>query len=698
MNESEAVASSAALATAALPEIHYVSPPAWIRTDPDPTVPDGALDELTDDGVLRVLLDRQVSLMEPGVATYTHVVQRALTRAGAERVANLAIEFDPDDERLEIHTIRIRRGGSFIEFARPGAMQLLRRETKLERLAINGRLTASIVVPELRVGDELEVAATHHAALAVLSGRHAGWLVFDARHPWLEMRLRLLHPKTRPIALKAFNSPPPPDVIPFADGQDLRWSLIAQKRLPAEDLVPPWAINRPCYQFSEFTTWNEVAQIFVSHYQADELPPEIEAARAAIAAKSTDPSVRAIEWLRFVQGALRYFALSFGDGRLLPRGLDTIWSQRFGDCKDAARLYVAGARALGLDACAALASTTHGLSLNEWLPAAQHFNHMIVRVRIGAETHWLDPTLPSQGGKLQQVLIPHAGWALPLTTETNALEALPLATPVRVLDCEDRLTLGKDLDSPGRLSRQMTFSYWSADNVRHGIADDGSSKAAGRLLQQITAHWPDAVESEPPTFSDDPESNQIIMRCGYEIRSPWALSQSGQGRRHIALLDTVTGKELPSLAVTQRHSPILLGHPRSVRWRATVQMPPNWSGSGWSEVLEAPGLLLTNNLQIEDTTVTATHEVIISNWSMPSDKAADYVRLETETRKNTIQLFATVGMYRIVASGESSPDRTARNVVLRVGVALFVLMIIQALSHCEVPEPPAPTAPESSGR
>jgi hypothetical protein len=82
---------------------------------------------------------------------------------------------------------------------------------------------------------------------------------------------------------------------------------------------------------------------------------------------------------------------------------------------------------------------------------------------------------------------------------------------------------------------------------------------------------------------------------------------------------------------------------------------------------------------------------------MPADRAADYVRVETNTRKSTIQLFATVGMNRIVPSGGSSSERTTQNVVLRVAVALFVLVIIQSVSHCAVSEPPVSTAPESSG-
>jgi transglutaminase-like putative cysteine protease len=127
--------------------------------------------------------------------------------------------------------------------------------------------------------------------------------------------------------------------------------------------------------------------------------------------------------LRVVQRELRYFAFSLGEGGLIPRPLDAIWSTRFGDCKDAAKLYTAGARRLGLEASAALVSTTHGYSLGDFLRSGV-FNHCIVRLRLDGASYWLDPTVSVQSGKLRDVLQPHAGWALPLTPQTTGLERL----------------------------------------------------------------------------------------------------------------------------------------------------------------------------------------------------------------------------------------------------------------------------------
>lgn len=210
MNDSGASSERPARAVQPQVALRYAPDPAWVEDNPPPMMPERSLEDFTDQGVLRILQDTQLNLTEPGVAVHMRVLQRVLTRAGAERAANLAIEFDPAYEQLEIHSIRVLRGEDAAEYAQPDAMQLLRRESQLERLALNGRLTASFVVPDLREGDQLEIRFTQFSAHPALSGRYGGWLIFNAYAPWVETRLRLIHTLSRPITLEPFNSPPAP--------------------------------------------------------------------------------------------------------------------------------------------------------------------------------------------------------------------------------------------------------------------------------------------------------------------------------------------------------------------------------------------------------------------------------------------------------------------------------------------------------
>jgi Domain of Unknown Function with PDB structure (DUF3857) len=363
--------------TGAADRFRCVPVPGWVRHESYASQTP-ASEDTSVNGLCRLLNDLQFDLSGPEIARHCRASQRVLSRAGAERAAHFVVEFDPAYERLEVHFIRILRGQDYIEHARTEAFQIFRRETNLERLTLDGRLTASLLIPDVRVDDVVEVSFTLFGSNPALHGKFAAWVIFDAFNPWLEFRCRLLRPSSRAIAIKEINEPPKRE-IELRDGvEESRWRIAGQKRREMEEFIPPWVLVSPTLQFSEFASWNDVACLFAPLYDSPEIPDALIQEIDRLAAAHRDPAGRAVEWLRFVQQALRYFALAFGEGGLVPRPLETVWSSRFGDCKDAARLYVAGARRLGLDACAALCSMALGPALMDFVPSSNLFNHCIV--------------------------------------------------------------------------------------------------------------------------------------------------------------------------------------------------------------------------------------------------------------------------------------------------------------------------------
>src|SRR5262249_5765967 len=192
--------------------------------------------------------------------------QRVLSRGGAERAAHFVVEFDPAYERLDVHFIRVVRGQDATEYAQPGAFQVFRRETSLERLMLNGRLTASLLIPDVRVDDVVEISFTLFGSNPALHGKCAAWVIFDAVTPWLEFRCRMLRPSSRRIGIKKLNDPPEPEIELNGDIEDSRWRIAGQKRREVEELVPPWVLVSPALHFSEFASWNEIACLFAPLY------------------------------------------------------------------------------------------------------------------------------------------------------------------------------------------------------------------------------------------------------------------------------------------------------------------------------------------------------------------------------------------------------------------------------------------------
>jgi transglutaminase-like putative cysteine protease len=612
--------------------VRCVPPPDWIDHQPYQSDIPGTEVSCVASGLCRLLYDSQLDLRNSEQAWHHRTVQRVLTREGAERAAHVVVEFDPGYQRIEVHFVRVLRGAEVIEHAKADAFQLLRRETNLERLVFDGRLTASLLIPDVRIGDIVDLAVSVYGSVPVLKRRHAAWVVFDSFNPWFEHRHRLLRPLDRNIVAKAYNDPPEPVAAIAGQTEDVRWQVTGQERRPIEGLTPSWVLLRPTLQFSEFDSWNDVTTLLAPYYEGGELPRALAEEVDRLAAAYSQPDQRAVEWLRFLQRELRYFAFSLGEGGLTPRTLDTIWSTRFGDCKDAATLYVAGARRMGLDACAALVSTTHGNSLNRFLPSSAVFDHCIVRVRLDDRSYWLDPTASVQSGSLRHVFQPHIGWGLVLSQETVGLEELGGGAALHILHWEDDVTVGPKVTSPAIVRRKIDYSFWAADAIRSRFANDGPSVFAQAMLRELQNVWPGAAETAPMEIQDDKDRNTITLSLNYEVRDCWK-SADDESQLKLVVARALSG-ELQPLPGERRETDIGLGRPRKMTGFLQLNMPSRWRGNGWLYRLQASGVSFVDRSLVNGRTVTASQELVIDAWSLAAAELQAYNDIAKKLQQN----------------------------------------------------------------
>jgi transglutaminase-like putative cysteine protease len=627
-------------------------------------------------GVCRLLFDAQVDLSGAEPAWHYRTVQRVLTREGAERAAHIVASFDPGYQRLEIHFVRVVRGGDRTEHANPGAFQIFRRETN------------SLLIPDVRANDIVEVAITLHGTAPVLNGKYVAWVAFDSFNPWFESRHRLVRPLARNVFVKQYNDPPAPIISVSGDTEDSRWQIVGQqKRLP-EPLTPPWLVLHPALQFSEFESWGEVACLFAPHYESGALPGALAEEIDRLAAAHQDLEQRAAEWLRFVQRELRYFAVSLGEGGLTPRELESIWSTRFGDCKDAAKLYVAGARRMGLEACAALVSTTHGQFLNDCIATSGIFNHCIVRVRLNGTSYWLDPTIPLQSGDLHNVVQPHAGWALPLTAQTAELEKLAGEQPLHILHWEDEITFGPKRGAPAKLCRNIDYFYWAADSIRNRFANEGTAGFAQTMLKELQSVWPGVAETTSIEVRDDKERNNVTLVLAYEIHDCWKPGNDGS-QLDFTVADVAVSRDLQSLANAPRENEIFLGRPRKITSYIRLNMPCNWSGSGWSRELEASCIRYVDRFRIDRRTISNSRELIIGAWSLPAAEAKAYGEVAKKLQENLLIVWARERYGKVrPRTGNWLRIRTSVGGIFRsVWLVVWVLWLLLVIARVLVAHP-----------
>ena len=99
-----------------------------------------------------------------------------LLQPQALQLGNIALSWNPAAGTPVVHAIKIHRGSETIDVLSATKFEILRREDQLEAAMITGTLTAVLKVPDLRVGDELEVAYTLPSGDPTLGDQNAGML------------------------------------------------------------------------------------------------------------------------------------------------------------------------------------------------------------------------------------------------------------------------------------------------------------------------------------------------------------------------------------------------------------------------------------------------------------------------------------------------------------------------------------------
>lgn len=619
-----------------------VAPPGeWIDAAPYP-IPETANPHFIANGVCVLLDDSQIDLCGPERAWYYRRADMVTANAGAERAAQFSVSFDPAFERVDVHSIAVIRGGERVEHAGTAFFEVLRRERNMERLLFDGRLTVHVTLPDVRVGDVVETSYTLFGMRKSLRGRHSAFIPCEWGVGIVETRLRQRTPPHRTIAERVFGDMPAATQTETDGVIDRRWRTHERQGAKFEPLAPPWIFQTTLIQFSEWRDWGEAASVFAPLYEEDAaaLAPEIEAEIARIEASEPTPAGRAAAVLRFVQGSVRYLAISMGEGGYTPRLLADICATRYGDCKDKSKLYVAMARRLGLDACPALVNVRDGPGLDAWLPTGQAFDHCIVRVRLGDTSHWLDPTQEAQVSPLGKIAECRYGWALPLAPGVEALEDMGEEPHVHSLDCAEHIVVGKSPNAPVKYEWRVTMRGWRAEQMRARIGREGEVGLFKLYTEDIQRSFPKAQPVQQLVVRDDHELNELTTLEQFEIAEAWTPRGDVYG---FTTLDLFMRSMLAKLDAGERKLAVDLGHVGKMTRRVDIEMAIPMQVTPWRRTVSGSTLDLATELRVlSKKRFELTQTLDIRAWTLPAPEAQIYRDVISELEKSDLELLRAV--------------------------------------------------------
>ncbi|UHQ20885.1 DUF3857 domain-containing transglutaminase family protein [Lysobacter sp. KIS68-7] len=555
-------------------EFHFsVGPPrafVQVRTIPaqwDPRAP-GA----NDDSWRFWLLDSQIDRRTGADHEYFDYAYEARTAANLGDAGRVQVEFNPEYQQLVVHRVELRRDGVWQDRLAPDRITLARRESNFEKDVSDGRVTALIVLDDVRKDDVVRVSYTITGSNPILAGqlydgRRLGWT-----SPILDSHLRVQYDPGTKVRTQADNGAQAAQVRTVPGAVEVSFDAHAQRPVVDEQSYPAWYRPFPRVEVGPDRSWADVVNWALPLFPAVRtLPPDLEA-RIAEWSKLPDPTARLNAALRVVQDDIRYFGVEIGDSTHRPADPSVTWQRRYGDCKDKAYLLATVLNRMGIAAVPALVSTDRGRGVRDDLPAASAFNHAIVRATIDGAALYVDPTIPQQGGDPREGDLVDYGAALPVAPGTRALETItPVRMPKAGITSIERLQPSDD--GSVRMDIETTFSGDSADDIRRMIAQARIDDLQRRKADYYRQRYGPVDVNGTMQVRDDRASNRLAITESYVLKSPWLTENGARSLDVFAeALDEASALP-PSMA---RTGPLAIGTPGEYRHEVHVTLPAGW--------------------------------------------------------------------------------------------------------------------------
>ena len=450
-------------------------------------------------------------LDDRGQAQYLGYRMRLL-HPNALQLGNISIAWNPVSGPPVVHMINVHRDGTTIDILKDASFEILRREDQLEAAVLDGVLTAVLRVPDLRVGDELEVGLTTRSNDPTMAKNDSGILFLLPSPQPGRFRLGLSwdagqkpHVKMTPEMAAAARTGERSIDFLFDNPGTLTPPKDAPARYQWQRMV----------EFSDFADWAAVSRHFAPLFAKAAHIPEgspLKAEARRIAAAHASPLDRAAAALKLVQQDVRYIYVGLGDGNLTPATAEETWQRRYGDCKGKTALLLGLLAELGIEAEAVVVDNQgNDDGFDERLPNPGLFDHVLVRARIDGKPYWLDGTLPPVAAPASDPVIDYR-WVLPLSSRGSNLEKRewrPAKRPDEITLYEIDARAG--FDQPARvtnttitrgiagLQQQMQLSGLSADQLLSGLRQQivGST---WQTVDEVKLHYDQKAEASVLTI------------------------------------------------------------------------------------------------------------------------------------------------------------------------------------------------------
>lgn len=578
-------------------------------------------------GLRYVLLDHQVSLAESRPVRFRRIVYDVTGEQGLAEAGRVDMQFQPDYQDVVLHEVSILRGGK--SQSRAGAMRFerLRRETDLDSGIVDGEETWHGTLPDVRVGDRVDVSYSVIGANPVFAGKYHDDFSAAYGDALGVRRVRILHPAARPlkhrISHRSYR-----ETRRVADGlAEIAWVARALPAVKVEPDVPAWFDAFGSIELSEARDWSEVAAwarpLFAPRFRDESTVRDL---IVQLQLSRDDRAGSVARALAFVQGDIRYTGIEIGVNSHAPKPPEATLEHRYGDCKDKTLLLIALLAEVGVKAEPVLVNTGIRSGVREVLPSATAFDHVIVRVRDVPDWSFVDPTRDREHGNAESRAPLPFEWGLSVAEGVDSLIAIPRATATRPEVAVEQVAAKLSLDDSkqGRAGFGIATVYrrGPASAVRADFADGDTARVGDNYLNYMRDIYTDIEQAAVPRFLDSPQEGFARVEEGYRIA--WSEADADESLS-LYLFQISDWTKVPK--ETRRTQPMALAGPSWGRQTIGAHLEDGW-------VIDAENALIENDHFRFERKVHLVGDTlrIVADWRRKRDfvRPADYTRVRKD--------------------------------------------------------------------
>ncbi|RFB05690.1 DUF3857 domain-containing transglutaminase family protein [Parvularcula marina] len=528
--------------------------PEWVedsgRPDPDLVSRDEA-----EDGSIVLLYDMQRRKTADGYDSFWRFAELVTSVAGLEEAARLSLDYDPTKEEIILHDVAIWRGGKKLDRLEGLELQFARQEQELDRGIVDGRMTVFAELPDVRVGDIIDVSHTLVAKTPLWPDE------FFADFPTRFVvdtgfgRRRIIVPDDLPLTIRTRGDAEDMTVSRKNGMTEYLWQATHPDIYDYEANTPVGHIQGGSLSISSYDEWSDVAAWAADLYDIDmTLPAGL--AEELDELKGTD--AEKITWaIRHVQDNVRYVSDVIGLGAYRPRPPALTGRRGYGDCKDKSLLLTAMLRHMGYEAVPALVHSDEGALLPLVAPGPVHFDHVIVRIEWQGKPHYIDATWSLQGGVFPEIYAPRYSWALPIRpgAELEEMNDSPLDAP------EKEVVETYAFEDSGDIAFTVAsvFHGRAADVMRGDISETSNRTMSENYRDWYRKRYPGLDMVERIKVTDDRDANLITMMESYSLA--FEDFEADDLDDEFAYSAYSVDYDLPEVDGKDRKAPIAIPHP-----------------------------------------------------------------------------------------------------------------------------------------